>query len=789
MSELKYTLWTSNKGTRCKQPVATWPRFCEQLQAIPPAQVKDDCKLIKLATFGDHRTDKGSLRHDANVLTVTGIEGDYDSEEMTPEKAVELLESCNLRAAIAPTFSSTPDAPRWRVLTPLAEPIKPSERLRYIEILNGMLGGVLAAESATLSQSYYVGVPAGADYNVLLTFGDPEQGCTLDELDIMHDLDQYRTPLRAKKGSDGKDGKGNNLDDTTFDDWVQQLVEADPIHQALTRIAGHCVAKGFDDQHIRMLFVGLADRVREKRGDERADLMLGKELDDAISSARAKGWEPEKYDDLLSEAQAMDSDTAPDKIEALTKRTLKLSPVEQEKVLKAIRKQTSVNISSLRDLVKAESREVKKKIVEKKAKGFQPMMLEYFPDLAFNEETGAMKVVSTLPNIAALMDHYGIKASYDVISKKTQLIVPGMNGSPDNADNSALTWVISLAKLNEIPSEMVPAYVETVADDRQVNPVADWVMSREWDGVDRLREICNTLELAPGYPEKLRDTLVFRWLVSAIAAAIKPMGFKARGVLTLQGPQSIGKTSWLESLVPDVQLRERLVKVDHLLDPSNKDSILGAITHWLVELGELDGSFRKADVSRIKGFLTAPVDKVRRPYARVEAEYQRRTVFFASVNDAHFLVDETGNTRFWTIPVKSVNFKHGIDMQQLWRQVAELYKAGHQWWLTREEEAQLEQINKGHRVASSVRELIVSRLNFDADTSRWEKRTASEVLIQIGYDRPTNPQCREAGSVLRELLGEPKMSKGVGRWLAPPVKVVGDPTIRDDFDDQTAAGW
>ena len=35
---------------------------------------KHGLPLIKLATFGGVRSDKGSLRHDANVLTVTGAE-------------------------------------------------------------------------------------------------------------------------------------------------------------------------------------------------------------------------------------------------------------------------------------------------------------------------------------------------------------------------------------------------------------------------------------------------------------------------------------------------------------------------------------------------------------------------------------------------------------------------------------------------------------------------------------------------------------------------------------------
>jgi putative DNA primase/helicase len=378
--------------------------------------------------------------------------------------------------------------------------------------------------------------------------------------------------------------------------------------------------------------------------------------------------------------------------------------------------------------------------------------------------------LATIPNIEVMLNHYGITTYYDVIKKKAFVNVPMVSGSPDNIDNTSLTACVSLAKLNQLPSEPVPEYIHAIADTNQRNPVADWITAVQWDGIDRLNDLFNTLQVRPDYPVTLRNTLVRRWLISAVAAALKPMGFKARGVLTLQGAQSIGKTSWLESLVPDLSLRNRIVKTDHLLDPSNKDSVMGAVSHWLVELGELDSTFKK-DVARLKGFITADMDKLRRPYARLDSEYQRRTVFFASVNDSKFLVDDTGNTRFWTLAVEAINFKHGIDMQQLWAQVVTLYEAGDQWWLTKEEESQLEALNKGHRVVTAVRDAIESHFDFEStDLWLYKNMSATEVLKEIGYDKPTNPQSKEAGAALRELIGEPNSKN---RWKVPPTQLVG----------------
>ncbi|WP_166675210.1 VapE domain-containing protein [Novosphingobium sp. PhB55] len=171
------------------------------------------------------------------------------------------------------------------------------------------------------------------------------------------------------------------------------------------------------------------------------------------------------------------------------------------------------------------------------------------------------------------------------------------------------------------------------------------------------------------FPTDFRDLLVKKWLLSAVAAALKPYGFRCRGVLTLQGPQGLGKTSWGRNLVPDQALGAEVVRLDHHLDSNNKDSVLIAISHWIVEIGELESSFKR-DVARLKGFLTQDIDKVRRPYAKEATEYRRRTVFFATVNSYDFLIDSTGNARFWTLPLVDVKHDHDIDMQQVFAQLA-----------------------------------------------------------------------------------------------------------------------
>ena len=372
--------------------------------------------------------------------------------------------------------------------------------------------------------------------------------------------------------------------------------------------------------------------------------------------------------------------------------------------------------------------------------------------------------LNTIPNLEHLLDNYGVTVRYDVISKDLQVRYPGQFGTPDNQRTTAINEVLSLCALNRLPKTDAPAFLLNVGDRNPVNPVMDFITSKTWDGRSRLNDLMATVRTRPDFDRDMFALLLRRWLISAVAAAAMPSGFRSKGVLVFQGPQSLGKTAWIRALLPE-ELRD-LVKIDATIDPDNKDTVISAVSHWLVELGELDGVLRKADIARLKGFISQDVDQFRRPYGRAEEKFQRRTVFFASVNPELFLADDTGNVRWWTIPVTAVNYEHALDVQQVWAEVFEWFKAGERLWLDRDEEARLEDANSDHQQADPIEELIIARIQEDnAATTR--PMTATQVLLAIGYRNPTKAQTNTAATTLRRLCGEPSRT-GKGRFFDVP---------------------
>jgi hypothetical protein len=158
------------------------------LRAILPAlrdtraAAKAALPWMKLASFGDQRTDRGSLRSDRNLLTIHGVEGDYDGEQITLDRARRVLEQAGLAAILYTSPSHTPQAPRWRVLCPTSVSLLPADRARLLARLNGLLVGALSRESWTLSQSYYYGAVGEAPHHAVIAIdGRP--------IDLAADLD------------------------------------------------------------------------------------------------------------------------------------------------------------------------------------------------------------------------------------------------------------------------------------------------------------------------------------------------------------------------------------------------------------------------------------------------------------------------------------------------------------------------------------------------------------------------------------------------------------------------
>jgi putative DNA primase/helicase len=243
------------------------------------------------------------------------------------------------------------------------------------------------------------------------------------------------------------------------------------------------------------------------------------------------------------------------------------------------------------------------------------------------------------------------------------------------------------------------------ASKRRQHPVREWLDTLQWDGVPRLSTWLSTYCAATD--SALTRSIGRSWLVQAVARAIEP-GAKADSVLILKGVQGCRKSTTCAVLGGEWFK-------DSDIDLSSKDRFSSLEGAWIYELGELD-AMRKADARALKAFVSSQIDSYRPAYGRNCVDVPRTTVFIGTTNDAEFLVDATGSRRFWVVEVGQCDPDAlEQDREQLWAEALHAYRAGEQWHL--DSQADAERAEQAERFAP---------------TDSWESPVASWLATQPG---------------------------------------------------------
>ncbi|WP_201492433.1 VapE domain-containing protein [Rubrivivax sp. A210] len=383
--------------------------------------------------------------------------------------------------------------------------------------------------------------------------------------------------------------------------------------------------------------------------------------------------------------------------------------------------------------------------------------------------------LATLESLAAVFAARGWTARYNVIAKKQEVLGVEVSADDSRANATFARVQSECAKMGlSISRPALKAYLLCVCGSNPYNPVATWIDSAPWDGTPRVELLLGTLTLAESADTELALTVLRKWLIQCVAMALSAKPLQAQGVLTLLGPQNIGKSRWTQRLCwggpPKLVLTGRLIK------PRDKDSVKTCISCWICEISELGATVRKADRYALKAFITQDVDAIRLPYAAEDSEFQRRTCFVASVNDEEFLNDETGNSRFWIMPVTACDADHDIDMQQVWAEMAAAWRGGEAHYLEQQDMRRVNTAIERHQVGNPIQEAISSCFAWPelpagqhtyntSHTSDWTSMSCTAILKVCGYRTPSKADTTSAGRALRR-LGARQSSKW-REWMVP----------------------
>lgn len=224
------------------------------------------------------------------------------------------------------------------------------------------------------------------------------------------------------------------------------------------------------------------------------------------------------------------------------------------------------------------------------------------------------------------------------------------------------------------PTSVVGQAAEDTSKQFRFHPVRQYLSSLTWDGVVRNERWLKTYLKVPltDFTSAVGD----KWLMSAVARAFKP-GCKADYCLILEGSQGIRKSTALRTLASDEFFSDM---IGH--DLSNKDSAILCAGAWIIEHSELE-SLSNSGLGALKAFFSRVEDHYRPPYGRYSERFPRQCVFAGTTNEDEYLVDPTGNRRFWPVRCTDQADIDGLarDRDQLWAEAVYRYRTVGMWWL------------------------------------------------------------------------------------------------------------
>ena len=248
-----------------------------------------------------------------------------------------------------------------------------------------------------------------------------------------------------------------------------------------------------------------------------------------------------------------------------------------------------------------------------------------------------------------------------------------------DADTAQLKALIDIRYLS-FSSRNHDVCVTKVADDRRFHPVRDYLNSLPpWDGAPRIETLlvrCLQADDTPYVRAVTRKTFA-----AAVARVYKP-GTKFDSVLVFDGAQGIGKSTFFKDLVGEEHYSETLSLTD-MDDKSGAEKLQG---FWVIEIGELAG-MKKADIEKVKAFLSTSDDKYRPSYGKTVESHPRQCIIIATVNgERGYLRDITGNRRFWIVKVRQeeqVKKWHFTteERDQIWAEAKSIWEGGEKLYL------------------------------------------------------------------------------------------------------------
>lgn len=252
---------------------------------------------------------------------------------------------------------------------------------------------------------------------------------------------------------------------------------------------------------------------------------------------------------------------------------------------------------------------------------------------AYDQKSGLP--IADLYNAQLALKHIGVEGKFNTYREEQTAI---FNNHP--ADIHVLWNEIYTRTRVQWTMDKLETALDLFCKQKSYHPVKDYfntISNMPSKGIiENWMTVCLGAEDTP-----LNREIGKKMLVAMVYRTYEP-GTKFDQMVVWEGPQGIGKSSVLEMICGSENFNS-----GKILDEDNMKIAEALKGRMIFESAELVGHNR--DIDKLKSILSKTSDKGRWVYDRKVKDHPRTAIIVGTTNRPQYLIDETGNRRFWPV--------------------------------------------------------------------------------------------------------------------------------------------
>ena len=290
------------------------------------------------------------------------------------------------------------------------------------------------------------------------------------------------------------------------------------------------------------------------------------------------------------------------------------------------------------------------------------------------------------------------------------------------------------------------------------HPFKDYVSALpEWDGTDRVTMLASRVS---GNGMWLNGFHI--WMLGMVA---QWLGYPARcanavAPILVSTEQGMCKSTFCSMLLPE-ELRTYYTDKFTINATSGCEQKLS--TFGLINMDEFN-MYTERMMTILKNLMQMKKVNYRKCFKAYYSDLPRIASFIGTSNEKSLLTDETGSRRFLCMEVEKPIDCSPIDYPQLYAQLKWELEAGKRYWLSKEEELEIQEHNQDFYKQSTEEEVFFKVFRLPKEGEPFVRMTASSIfdLLQKRYPAlMRNANVRQFGKVLCH-IGAKKSRSNMG---------------------------